>query len=294
MVKFSINDYLELRLENGTTNIYVNNQLFIQCKHLLLQMSMEELMNLNNIKSIDEALEKLHGSHEYSKRNEIKIPSEIEFWGHCSNLQTWYENNYNPCLLHSNLAFPLLKKLTEAGDRLAKGIFKEEIAKRFDKGSLSNVQYLLYNNYLDFLEEIELESLFEQSSLCLIDNILIQLEKLIFSRFTNFRTIRELLDLILYIDLKFNKTLLIEISERFSIENKEQFIKVVLLHLNYKEFNNYNIPYGRFFIYFEHFITYLYENYPCVKDLLTFIDTGYYHSSYSLEEAFSYGTVLYK
>lgn len=294
MLKFSINLYLELRLEDKKTNIYVNNQLFIQCKHLLIHVPIEEMEDLRDIKSIDEVIEELHGSNESSKNSEMKIPPEIEFWGHCSNLQAWYENRYDPGLLHNNLALPLLKKLAEAGDVYAKRVFKEEIVKKFENGHLRNIQHVLYNGYLNLLNAIELESLFETSNFNLIENVLYQLENLIGSRLTNYRIIRELIDLILFIDLRFNKTLLIEISKRFPQKNKDQFVKVVLLHLNYKEFDKYTIPYGRFFIYFERFITYLYENCPHPKEFLRFIDSGYYYSSFSLEERFAYGTPGFK
>ena len=53
-------------------------------------------------------------------------------------------------MLHRNLSFPLLKKLTEAGDPLAKRVFKEEIAVRFMNGHLPVIVYLLENNYLDY------------------------------------------------------------------------------------------------------------------------------------------------
>lgn len=294
MLKFSINKFLELRLEQGKTNMYVSNKLFIQCKHLLLNIPVEEIENLKDFKSIDETIEKLDGSYEFSNNNKMKITPEIEFWGHCSNLQVWYENCYDPCILHSNLAFPLLKKLTDAGDKVAKIKFKEEIARKFEKGNLSNIQYLLDNNYLDYLNAIELESILSQSRLEIVKKMINRLEKLLHSRLTNFKLIRELLDLIIDIDLRYNVTLLREMIERFPQKKREQFIKALLLHLNYKEFNNYTIPYGRFFIYIENLITYVYENYPRFKDLLTVIEYGYYYSAYSLEDGYTYGTVLYK
>jgi hypothetical protein len=294
MLKFSINDHLELRLENNKTNIYVNNELFIQCKYLLLNVPTEEINYLNDINSIDEAVVKLNRSFEFSSQTETEISPEVQFWGHCSNLQAWFENNYNSCLIHSNLAFPLLRKLTDVGDLLAKKVFKEEIAKRFENGHISTVQFFAYNNYLNFLNKVELECLFELSSRNLIQNVLNKLEKLMISNLSNYRKIKDLLDLILFIDLKFNRTLLIEIFEKFPQKFEQQFAKLVLLHLNYKEFDDYKIPYGRFYYYFEQIITFLYENYPCFNELLKFIDSGFYNSTYSLEERYAYGAVSYK
>ena len=98
------------------------------------------------------------------ERSQYHIPPETEFWGHCSNLQIWNENGYNSKLLHRNLAFPLLKKLTEVGDPLAIKVFKEEIAKRIDTGIFSVVMYLVEEGYMNYLNREELLS-------CLLEEI---------------------------------------------------------------------------------------------------------------------------
>ncbi|MFX1344182.1 MAG: hypothetical protein ACFFAI_03670 [Promethearchaeota archaeon] len=294
MHKFLINKHLELRLENNKTKIYVNNELFIQCKYLLLNVSIEDLDSLNDIYSIDNEVLKLNKSIELSRQKEILISPEVEFWGHCSNLQVWYENNYNSYLLHSNLAFPLLRKLTEVGDLLAKKVFKEEIAKRFENGTINTIRFLAYNNYLFFLNKLELECLFEQSSPNLIQIIIEQLENLMNSTIINYSKRKELIDLILFLDLKFDRTLLIEILDNFPHKYKDQFAKSVLLHLNYKEFNDYKIPYGRFCYYFEQFVAYLYDNYPGFNEQLKFLVSGFYNSSYSFDDRLAYGSVSYK
>ena len=55
--------------------------------------------------------------------------------------------------MHSNLAFPLLKKLSEVGDPVARQRFKEEIIRRFTSGN-ENVQIFLYaEKYLSYLDE---------------------------------------------------------------------------------------------------------------------------------------------
>ena len=153
ITQFKINDDLNLKLEDGKTNIYVKNELFNHCKYLLLNLPFNTIQNIKKINSIDDIAEKLDKSLEPGYNQAIYIPPETEFWGHCSNIQVWYENNYDSRFIHSNLAFPLLKKLTEAGDHAAKKIFKDEIAIRFESGNLSIVQYLLNNKYLDSLNE---------------------------------------------------------------------------------------------------------------------------------------------
>ena len=129
MLKYTINKYLNLRFEDGDTNIYVNNQLFMHCKYILLNISTENRESSIKINSIDEAVEKLDQSLEFSGGMTVNITPEVLFWAHCSNLQAWYENNYNSCLIHCNLAFPLLKELNKAGDLKARKVFKEEVEK---------------------------------------------------------------------------------------------------------------------------------------------------------------------
>ncbi|MHA1147203.1 MAG: hypothetical protein ACTSR8_03065 [Promethearchaeota archaeon] len=101
-MEFKINNYIQLKLEDGKTNIYIYNKLFRQCKHLLLivpknifgqkDISIDEIANLQ--------ISKLE------QPEDLGITPEIEFWGHCSNIQAWVENNYDTRIIHSNLAFP--------------------------------------------------------------------------------------------------------------------------------------------------------------------------------------------
>ena len=158
MKEFVVNEYISLKLENEKTNIYINDILFRQCKFLLLAIPVENLSSFDEIESIDEAAEKLDRTIErYS--NATKIPTETEFWGHCSNLQAWYENDYDTRLLHRNIAFPLLKALTQEGDPLAKKVFKEEIAKRFANGKETVTTFLMNEGYLNFLDKNDFKSI---------------------------------------------------------------------------------------------------------------------------------------
>ena len=161
ITEYQINKYLKLKLEYGKTNIYVNDQKFRQCKYLLFNIPTQKIEQYDEIESIDEAAEKLSGRME---GDGYYIPSETEFWGRCSNLQAWYENNYDTRILHRNLAFPLLKKLADAGDDLAKRVFKEEIALRLESGYPSVVGYLINQGYMKYLCEDELDTLIEDSN----------------------------------------------------------------------------------------------------------------------------------
>lgn len=122
-----------MKLESGKTNIYVKGQLFRCCKFLTLNIPVERISSFEEIESVDEVAEKQGQFFKGISAKKLNIPPEVEFWGHCSNLQVWAENNYNTRLLHHNLIFPLLYRLTHIGDPIAIEVFKEEIAKTLFK-----------------------------------------------------------------------------------------------------------------------------------------------------------------
>ena len=165
MKEFKINDYITLRLEKDKTNVYINDIKIIQCKYLLLQDPNDNSVVYDeDFLSIDRLAEKLDKSLEFNDSidtQNYQIDSEVEFWAHCSNIQAWAENNYDTQMLHANLSFPLLKKLTIAGDPLAKEVFKMEILKRFKSGDLNVMTFLIKEGYLDYFEWEEYDLLFE-------------------------------------------------------------------------------------------------------------------------------------
>ena len=160
-LEFKVNDYLELRLENAHTIIYVGGRLFNQCKYLLLNVPTKNINDYVKIESIDEAAEKLDRSMEEGRSHGYYISPETEFWGHSSNLQVWFENNYDTRILHRNLSFPLLKALVKVGDPLAKKVFKDEIALRLESGYPSVVMHLVNQGYLRYLNKEELNSILD-------------------------------------------------------------------------------------------------------------------------------------
>lgn len=211
MLNFKVNNFITLKLENNETIIYVNGIRFNQCKFLMLNVSYDRITDLNDTESIDEVASKLDKSLE---KKEMKIPPEVEFWGHCSNLQVWAENNYNTRLLHSNIAFPLLKKLTEVRDPIAKKVFKEEIAKRYESGYLSVIRYLLLEKYL----------------LHLPDEYLLDISRKKDSKFVNL--LFELLEYNVFEDRQFlhnyNKELALEyFSKIISVIDEKSFQKLI-------------------------------------------------------------------
>ncbi|MFO8019054.1 MAG: leucine-rich repeat domain-containing protein [Promethearchaeia archaeon] len=158
MKSHKINKYLTVRLEGGRTMIYVNEKPFRSCTTLILNIPADQAEETHQINSIDEAAEI------YSERldsGRYGIPPETEFWAHCSNLQAWAENDYDTRLLHSNIAFPLLKKLVEAGDKKALAAYKDEIFSRAEYGHIPTIKFLICNKYLEYLTREERVQIYE-------------------------------------------------------------------------------------------------------------------------------------
>ncbi|MFW9878297.1 MAG: hypothetical protein ACFFG0_34885 [Candidatus Thorarchaeota archaeon] len=166
--EFKVNKHILLRLERKNTILYINGKRFIYCKRLVIIIPETDIERYDGIESIDEVSDLydhyLIDNEMYKKKNgelhlsphSYDILPETEFWGHCSNIQAWVELNYDTRILHSNLAFPLLKELTKAGDPVAQRVFKEEIAKRISSGYFPTIKYLISEGYLFFLTDEEL------------------------------------------------------------------------------------------------------------------------------------------
>ena len=155
---FKINDFISIKLAGYHSILYLGGEKFSLCTKLLLNFS--DIQKQKLIKSIDEAAEKLNPSlHVDVFARDIGLTPEQEYWGHCSNLQAWAESKYDTRLLHRTLAFPLLKRLTELGDPIAKKVFKEEIAKRYASGTFAVTTFLKKEGYLKYLSKDELSSL---------------------------------------------------------------------------------------------------------------------------------------
>lgn len=155
--EFKVNDYITLRLDAGKTVIYVKGERFQQCKYLLLNIPINQISSFDEIDSINEVAEKLDKSLESIDSELGDLPPEVEFWGHCSNLQVWMEEDYDTRFLHCNLAFPLLKKLYKLGDPTAKRVFKEEIIKRLSYNHSPTILYLFEKNFLKIFTKNEWE-----------------------------------------------------------------------------------------------------------------------------------------
>ncbi len=177
--EFEINKYLKLKLESGRTNIYVKGHIFQQCMYLLLNIPVDRIEEYDEIESIDEAAESLDRSMEGDHHRPFRrISPEEEFQGHCSNIQAWAENGYDTRILHRNLAFPLLKRLSEVGDPIARKVFSEEIAIRLASKHPTVTQYLTQNGYLKYLSPDEFESILDDINPNVLNGLINELKRL--------------------------------------------------------------------------------------------------------------------
>ena len=142
--KFKLNDYITIYLENNILLIYIQGEKFQELEYSLLnkilnasRSQIEEL----NIQSI-------------IVDNNNKIDSNNEnFVNFMIILKFWIKNNYDTEILVYDFSFPLLKKLVEVGDPLAKKVFINEILKNLWGADPLVVKYLFnekYDKYVDF------------------------------------------------------------------------------------------------------------------------------------------------
>ena len=172
ILHFEINELISLKLIHGETLIYIDGEQFNQCRYVLLVDSLRNEQQYE-IESIDEAQVAYNNDLETGITPEdLGITKEQEFWAHSSNLQAWVENDYkslDKSLLHYNLAFPLLKKLSEIGDVKAKKVFKKEIAQRFVSGYIPVMIYLLKEKYMNSLTAEEFSTLLDRVNYSKLD-----------------------------------------------------------------------------------------------------------------------------
>lgn len=148
--RFPITEYLEVILtEDDKTEIWIKGEHFMQCSHVLTTVQTNKIENVWLLDSVDDIKE---------ATATIVIDPETRFFVHCSNIQAWVENNFDTGMLHSNLSFPLLKKLIEE-ECINSMILKEEIAKRFKHGSIEMKRFLFERKYLDSLSKEELSAI---------------------------------------------------------------------------------------------------------------------------------------
>ncbi len=157
--RFVVNEHLDVAWdkEEKRVQVLVDGKPVLHCAFLVANVSPTDV----EIESIDDLGER-KDTKVLEGRNARKFLSvEEEVAAHASNIQAWAENDYNTRLLHSNIAFPVLKVLVKAGDLKAKRVLESELLDRFQNGSEST-RITILTTYSEFLELSVLNSLLPQ------------------------------------------------------------------------------------------------------------------------------------
>jgi len=152
---FEVNEYITLKLVRKFTDIYIKGERFRYS--FLLNLDLRE----DDFRRYDQANDLDGGRVNKSDFNQEKVKNtpEQEFSDHYSTMNEWVRNDYDTRLLQVDLAFPLLKKLIDAGNSKAKNVIKDEIIKQLKSGHPSTTHFLVNGKYLDYLSHEELISL---------------------------------------------------------------------------------------------------------------------------------------
>jgi len=192
---FKLNKYLSVRFENQKTLIYVKEKPFVVCKYLF--MNAPSIASTMFYDSIDDMSKGLNDQLEMEiTREEVGLSPEDEFWGHCSNLQAWVENDYDTRLLHRNLAFQLLEKLISVGDAKARKNYSLELITRFKSKSPTVQKFLVLKRHLSRLKRSVLRELIGYAD----DKEVLELLSSRFSDRNDFPNLLKALERLLWID----------------------------------------------------------------------------------------------
>jgi hypothetical protein len=163
--EFKISNLLSVRLDCNGPRMYVKGQPFNQCAYPVINGGghrdnhvehnddgKEPRVSRKAAGSVDAFLWKEHRTLDHPGYvQNPKMSMQELFWGLCSTLQAWVENDYDTRLLHANLAFPLARALANAGDSAAKAMFEREVIARW-KSDFEPVQtYLFHGGFLNAL-----------------------------------------------------------------------------------------------------------------------------------------------
>jgi tetratricopeptide (TPR) repeat protein len=131
--RFVVNEHLDVAwdTEDKRVRVLVDGKPFLYCSFLIaaVNASNGEISSIDDLASVDGA-RRLAGK---SVRDLLSVEEEV--LAHASNIQAWAENGYNTRLLHSNIAFPLLRALVTAGDAKARRVLDVELTERMRDGS---------------------------------------------------------------------------------------------------------------------------------------------------------------
>lgn len=137
-------DILTVRLINGKTKIFVEEEEIMACRAVAISVSSSDLPELAEIESINDVIERIHADANEGLAAE-KISPELDFFVNCSNLEAWVLHDYDTRLLDYRLSFPLLSTLVKyksIEDPQILEVFLEELSRRYNHGSDAVREYL--------------------------------------------------------------------------------------------------------------------------------------------------------
>nr|MDO8084087.1 hypothetical protein [Candidatus Sigynarchaeum springense] len=137
-LRVHINRFLDVVYDEQAqrARVLVGGKPFLHCSFVVASIDPKNDNN-QDIASIDDLATSLAHDARVLEGPDVRrylTPAE-EVLAHASNLQAWAEHDYDTRLLHSNIAFPLLKELSKAGDEKATRILGAEVKARFREGN---------------------------------------------------------------------------------------------------------------------------------------------------------------
>ncbi len=153
--EFIVDEYITLKLIGKNTILFVCGEYFISCYGSLLTRDIKDNEKIIEINSIDEIIEKHSKTRILLDDSEVITPEE-EFWGYCSNLQAWVENNHEMGLLEDHLGFGILKKMVKTCNKNILPRFKEEILKRLKSSYFNVLVSFLREDLISYLTQKEI------------------------------------------------------------------------------------------------------------------------------------------
>ena len=106
MIEFTVNNFLSLKLEASETYIYIMGKFFSEYRHFYS----DRYRKKRSIQSQDRSARiKERKRKKGTEKIKTRIERETEFKRYCSEMQTWFEHDYDTRKLDCILAFLLLK-----------------------------------------------------------------------------------------------------------------------------------------------------------------------------------------
>lgn len=108
---FDVNEHITMKLEYNRTNIYIYGHKYFHCKYLLINIPIDEIDKYNRFESMDEVIEYTKQKNKGKEPKARTLKPETEFWGHCSNIQAWVENEYDLRVIESDFALGIIETI---------------------------------------------------------------------------------------------------------------------------------------------------------------------------------------